>query len=54
MIPLLASLAHAGCGPGGCPPPTLAEDAPMHATAPIPPIDRERPAHVEIATFALG
>lgn len=25
-----------------------------HGSAPIPPIDRERPAHVEIATFALG
>ena len=25
-----------------------------HATAPVPPIDQDRPAHVEIATFALG
>jgi hypothetical protein len=53
MLLLAVSVAQASCGPTGCAP-TIAEGAPAGAaTAPIPPIDRDRPA-AAIATFALG
>ncbi len=53
MLLTLATLAHAGCGPGGCPSPHAITDAPVAASRPVPALD-ERPEHVEIATFALG
>lgn len=53
MLLPLATLAHAGCGPAGCPAPDVAAEAPVAATRPVPALD-ERPEHVEIATFALG
>jgi hypothetical protein len=54
MLFVLASVAHAGCGPEGCPRPEPSTDAMMEAQRPVPAIDRERPEHVEVATFALG
>jgi hypothetical protein len=51
---ILFRSAEAGCGPAGCTVPEVAAAPPAAATAPIPPIDRERPAEVRTAVFALG
>lgn len=58
MHPLFfVAVAHAGCADGVCPPrhdePTEIA-MPAHATAPVPPIDRDRPDDIRTVVFALG
>jgi len=53
---LFVTLAHAADGAGsGCPlPREVPDDGRSAPTGAIPPIDREKPADVQIASFAVG
>ena len=53
---LFVTLAHAADGAGaGCPfPPEVPDDGRSVPTGAIPPIDRDRPKDLQIASFALG
>ncbi len=52
---LVTTTFAAECGPTGCPAPPQADpfESPVKVTG-LPPLDLAPPAHVEIATFALG
>lgn len=50
------ALTHAGCADGACPPDANPQEStvPEIATAPMPPIDRDRPDDIRTVAFALG
>ncbi|MFT4626453.1 MAG: hypothetical protein ACI8PZ_005130 [Myxococcota bacterium] len=56
LLTLIATLAQAGCLDSTCPPSSAdaAPSASVPATAPVPPIDQDRPDDIRTAVFALG
>lgn len=55
MVELVGGALASECGPSGCPRPprAVADGAPVQVDG-VPPLDQRPPAHLEVATFALG